>query len=133
MNKHIQRMLNKKIACVGSESNGQPYIKAMVVTKREGAGVFYFDSNHSSRRAAQWRENPRACIYFTSGPIYRGVMLSGTMEIIDDLELKKQHWKPSKKSIYKDGGVNDPDYCILKFTATKGNYYSMYEIEDFDI
>ena len=30
-------------------------------------------------------------------------------------------------------GVADPDYCILKFTAEKGRYYSNFKSEDFDI
>jgi len=132
MNKHIKRLLNKKIAFVGSEADGKPYIKSMLVCKHEGSNVFYFDSNNGSNRAKHWKENPAACIYFYGKPIYRGVMLSGTMEIINDMELKKLHWKPGMKHIYK-GGVTDPDYCILKFTADKGRYYSMFKSEDFEI
>jgi len=132
MNAKIQGLLDKKIAFVGSESEGKPYIKAVIITNREGNDTFYFDSNHDSLRAEHWKRNPNACLYFYGTPIYRGVMLSGTMEIIDDLEIKKQQWKRSKQSIYK-AGVTDPDYCIMKFTATKGRYYSMYETEDFDI
>jgi general stress protein 26 len=45
---------------------------------------------------------------------------------------KKQHWKRSMKYIYKDG-VTDPDYCILKFTATNGRYYSMLRSQDLEI
>jgi general stress protein 26 len=124
--------LKKKIAFVGSESGGKPYIKAMLVSRREDNNIFYFDSNNGSNRAAQWKENPVACVYFYGRPIYRGVMLSGTMEIINDMEMKNRHWKPSMKSIYK-GGVTDPDYCILRFTATSGRYYSMFQSEDFEV
>ena len=129
MNKQTKRLLKKKIAFVGSEDQGRPSIKAMLVSRREGNSIFYFDSNNSSQSAARWRENPNACIYFYSGFIYRGVMLSGTMEIINDMELKKRRWKKSMKSIYK-GGVTDPDYCILKFTAKTGRSYFMYQCED---
>jgi general stress protein 26 len=133
MNKHIKRLLKKKMAFVGSESDGNPYIKAMIVSRREGNNIFYFDSNNGSTRVAQWKENPNACIYFYGKLIYRGVMLSGTMEIINDMELKKKHWKWPMKFIYKNGGVTDPDYCILKFTAANGRYYSMYKSEDFSL
>lgn len=132
MNKYIKRLLNMKIAFAGSESNGTPYIKAMLVSRRESGNIFYFDSNNGSNRVAQWLKNPNACIYFYGRPIYRGVMLTGTMEIINDMELKRAYWKPSMKSIYK-GGVTDPDYCILKFTADKGRYYAMFKSEDFEI
>jgi general stress protein 26 len=132
INKYIKRLLNKKIAFAGSEASGRPYIKAMLVSRREGGSVFYFDSNNGSARAAQWSKNPNACVYFYGRPIYRGVMLSGKMEIINDIETKKQYWKRTMKSIYK-GGVTDPDYCILKFTADSGRYYSMFKSEDFEI
>ena len=132
MNKQTKRMMKKKIAIVGSVDQGKPSIKAMVVTRREDGGVFYFDSNHSAQTVASWKECPSACVYFCDRLIYRGVKLSGTMEIIDDMALKEQHWKPSKKAIYK-GGAADPDYCILKFTATGGRYYFMYQVEDFEI
>ena len=104
----------------------------MLISRREGGNVFYFDSNNGSSRVAQWKENPAACVYFYGKPIYRGVMLTGKMEIINDMEMKKRHWKPGMKHIYKDG-VTDPDYCILKFTASGGRYYSMLRSEDFEI
>ncbi|HCC35621.1 MAG TPA: pyridoxamine 5'-phosphate oxidase [Ruminococcaceae bacterium] len=132
MNKHIERLLEGKIAFTGSESEGQPFIKAMLVARREGGNIFYFDSNNGSVRAAQWQQNPNACLYFYGKPIYRGVQLIGKMEIINDIALKRAHWKVSMNSIYK-GGVNDPDYCILKFTASKGRYYSMLASEDFEL
>ena len=28
-------------------------------------------------------------------------------------------------------GVTDPDYCVLKFTAERGRYYSNFKSEDF--
>jgi len=129
MNKHIQKLLKKKLAFVGSVDESEPFIKCMMVSKRED-NIFFFDSNNASVRAAHWKKNPNACLYFYGGPIYRGVMLSGTMEIINDMELKKAHWKPLMKFVYK-GGVTDPDYCILKFIAKKGRYYYMYKSEDF--
>ena len=132
MNTHVTQLLKKKIAFVGSESGGNPYVKAMLVSRREGDAVFYFDSNNGSTRVAHWMENPGACIYFYGKPIYRGVMLTGRMEIINDIAMKTRYWKPSMSTIYK-GGVTDPDYCILKFTATAGRYYSMFQSEDFTL
>ena len=134
MNKHIKRLLNKKVAFVGSVDVDKPFIKAMLVSEREGNNVFYFDTNWSAIRIAQWKENPNACIYFlcSSLPIYRGVLLTGTIEIIDDINVKKRHWNIFSKIYYK-GGVTDPDYCILKFTATSGRYYSRLKSEDFKL
>ena len=133
MNRHIERLLKRKVAFVGSEFKGKPYIKAMLVSEREGGNVFYFDTNHSTARVAQWRENPNACVYFSKNslPVYRGVMLNGTIELTDDAERKKRHWNIFSK-IYYPNGVTDPDYCIAKFTAQSGRYYAGLKSEDVD-
>lgn len=34
---------------------------------------------------------------------------------------------------YYPGGVSDPDYCVLKFTAMSGRYYSNFVSEEFDV
>jgi general stress protein 26 len=131
MDKQITKLLKNHIAFAGSaEINGQPYIKAMLVNHRKN-NVFYFDSNNSSVRVTQWAENPKACVYFYAAPFYKGVMLTGVMEIINDLDLKKKHWKPSMKFVYS--GVDDPDYCILKFTAKNGRYYEGLKSTDFTL
>ncbi len=35
--------------------------------------------------------------------------------------------------MYYKEGVTDPDYCVLRFTAFKGRYYSNFKSEDFEI
>lgn len=130
MNKRAKRLLGGKIAFVGSVAGSEPHIKAMLVARREGDNVFYFDSNNGSQRVAHWLVNPNACVYFFVKPNYCGVMLTGEMEIINDPEMKRLHWKPGMKMIYKDG-VTDPDYCILRFTARSGRYYCNLHSEDF--
>ena len=128
------RLANKKIAFVGSvNQNNAPNIKAMIVAKHEGLKTFYFASNNSAMRTEHYKQNNSACIYFKGGPIYKGLMLEGTMEILNDEKIKKQIWQNSFKSAYKNGGVNDPDYCVLKFTAKTGRYYYWFETESFEI
>jgi general stress protein 26 len=132
--KKALKLANNKIAFVGSvNENNEPNIKAMLVEKHNGLKTFYFASNNSAMRTEQYKHNDNACIYFYSGLIYKGLMLEGVMEILNDEESKKLIWKNSLKYIYKDGGVNDPDYCVLKFTANSGRYYYKYETESFKI
>ncbi|MFG6345363.1 MAG: pyridoxamine 5'-phosphate oxidase family protein [Lachnospiraceae bacterium] len=49
-------------------------------------------------------------------------MLVGTMEVLQDAEIKQELWHPGD-TMYYSGGVTDPDYCVLKFTAVKGRHY----------
>jgi general stress protein 26 len=60
-------------------------------------------------------------------------MLEGTMEVLNDPENKKLIWQNGMKSIYKNGGVSDSDYCVLKFTAKRGRYYYWLESESFEV
>ena len=47
-------------------------------------------------------------------------------------EAKEKIWREGDEMYYKEG-VTDPDYCVLKFTAVKGRYYSNFKSVDFEI
>lgn len=124
----------QKTAYLGSvDHDGFPNIKAMLQPrKREGIKTFYFSTNTSSMRVSQYKENERACVYFCDRRFFRGVMLRGTMKILTDLPIKKEIWQEGD-TIYYPGGVSDPDYCVLRFTALSGRYYSNFHSEEFTI
>ena len=128
------KLAKNKIAFVGSiNENNAPNIKAMLVAKRDGLKTFYFASNNSAVRTGQYIKNNKSCIYFYGGLIYKGLMLEGIMEVLNDIDNKKLIWKNGMKSVYKNGGINDPDYCVLKFTAKNGRYYYWYKTETFEL
>jgi general stress protein 26 len=115
------------------DADGYPCTKAMLPPrKREGIRHFYFTTNTSSMRVAQYRENPKACIYFCDKRFFRGVMLKGTMEVLEDISSKEMIWRDGD-TMYYPGGVTDPDYCVLKFTARSGRYYANFHSESFKI
>lgn len=59
-------------------------------------------------------------------------MLIGTMEVLEDAESKEMIWQKGD-TMYYPKGVTDPDYCVLKFTAQSGRYYSNFHSESFEI
>lgn len=131
----IGNLIEKRgVSFVGSvDSDGFPNMKAMMAPrKREGIREFWFTTNTSSMRVAQYRSNPNACIYFYDGRFFRGVMLKGTMEILEDSDSKEMIWRDGDTRYYAEG-VTDPDYCVLKFTARSGRYYSGSGSEDFAV
>lgn len=123
-----------KTAFIGSvDESGFPAIKAMLQPrKREGIKVFYFTTNTSSMRVRQYLTNNKACIYFCDNRFFRGAMLRGTMEVLTDAESKEMIWQEGD-TVYYPGGVTAPDYCVLKFTATSGRFYSNFRSEEFSI
>lgn len=109
------------------DEQGFPNTKAMLAPrKREGLHTFYFTTNTSSMRVAQYRQNPKACLYFCDRRFFRGVMLIGTMAVLEDAESKAMIWQEGD-TMYYPGGVTDPDYCVLRFTAQSARYYSNFK------
>lgn len=123
-----------KTAFIGSvDEQGYPNIKAMLQPrKREGIKEFYFSTNTSSMRVKQFMNDIKACVYFCDRRFFRGVMLRGTMEVLTDIESKSMIWHEDD-TMYYPKGVTDPDYCVLKFTAVSGRFYSNFRSEDFEI
>lgn len=124
----------QKTAFISSvDEDGFPNMKAMLAPrKREGIKEIYFTTNTSSMRVEQYRKDPKACVYFCDNRFFRGVMLKGTMEVLEDQESKEMIWLPGD-TMYYPLGVTDPDYCVLKFTANSGRYYSNFKSENFQI
>ena len=127
----IDKQKNAFIASV--DGDGFPNMKAMLSPrKRNGIQEFWFSTNTSSMRVAQYRENPKASVYFYDKRFFRGVMLKGTMEVLEDTAAKEEIWE-SGDTMYYPKGVTDPDYCVLKFTAHSGRYYSNFKSEYFEV
>lgn len=115
------------------DADGFPITKAMLRPReREGIKTFWFSTNTSSNKVKCFRQNNKASIYFVDRRFFRGVSLVGTVEVLETQEAKERIWQMGDTMYYKKG-VTDPDYCVLKFTATKGRYYSNFKSEDFEI
>lgn len=131
----IGNLIDKQnTAFVGSiDSGGYPETKAMLPPReREGIRVFYFTTNTSSMRVKHYRAHSQACVYFMDRRFFRGVMLKGSMEVREDVAAKEMIWREGDE-LYYPGGVTDPDYCVLRFTAECGRYYSNFSSEDFAV
>ena len=115
------------------DENDFPQMRAMLQPReREEIKVFYLTTNTSSKKVSCFKENPKASLYFVDKRFFRGVCLSGTIEVLETEEAKERIWRAGDEQYYSLG-VTDPDYCVLKFTAQKGRYYSNYHSEDFEI
>lgn len=115
------------------DEEGYPITKAMLKPReRQGIKEFWFSTNTSSNKIKFYKENPKASIYFLDKRFYRGVSLVGTMEVLEDEQSKERIWQEGD-TMYYPLGVTDPDYCVLKFTATNGRYYSNFKSVDFEV
>lgn len=133
---HIIEFIQKqKTIFIGSvDEEGFPNMKAMFTPRKIEGNCFYFSTNTSSMRSQQYMENPKASIYvYSRGRFkYEGIMLIGTMEVLQDDDIKQEIWHTGDTMYYKQG-VTDPDYCVLKFTAIKGRHYCDLKTESFNL
>lgn len=116
---------NSSVAYVGSVNGaGFPQIKGMLVFEHEDLRVQYFSTNMSSKRAKQFLDNPKACVYYVDDTKdkYKGALFTGIIEVCTDHETKAMLWRDGCE-IYYPAGIDDPDYCVYKFTAETVNYY----------
>lgn len=107
-----------------SSVNGQgyPQVKAMLVLEHESAAVHYFSTNTSSRRVAQFRENPKASVYYCDPERFMGALFTGHMRVRTDAQARESLWREGFERYYPKG-VADEDYAVLEFTAETVNYY----------
>ena len=104
------------------DENEYPNAKNMFRAKNEGLHTFWFSTNTSAIRTGHWLKRPKSSVYFLDAMDFHGLMLTGQMQVCMDDETKQAFWKQGDE-IYYPLGPTDPDYCILRFNADKGNYY----------
>lgn len=115
------------------DDEGYPVTKAMLKPrKRNGIKEIWFSTNTSSNKVKFLRNNNKAGVYFVDKRFFRGLSLIGNVEILETAEAKESIWQDGDEIYYKKG-VTDSDYCVLKFTATRGRFYSNFKSEDFEI
>jgi len=111
------------IALVGSNGeDGHPWIKAMLKMETEDLKTVWFSTNTASKRVSQLRADPRAGVYFVDFSDWMGLMLIGEVELLTDSESRKRLWRDGYEQYYPLG-LEDPDYTVLRFSATSANYY----------
>ena len=131
----LQKRVKKYILCA-IDSEGYPTAKAVLPSKdREHLGDLFFVTNTNSNYVRDILKNSKASVYFFNPILFKGCLLKGEMTICNDRAVKAKLWKSSYKSAYPnpEQTYDDPDFCVLKFRAIHGRFYSMFKTFDFDL
>ncbi len=75
--------------------------------------MIYVSTNTSSSKIHQIEGDPRVSVYYCNPKQFRGVMLAGDIEIVEDPEVKKALWNKGWERYYP-AGSGDPDYTVLR-------------------
>lgn len=122
----------KSVVVCSVDGEGYPNAKAMLKLENDGLNTFYFSTNMSAKRTGQFSVNPGSCVYAFDPETFQGLMLKGKMTVCTDRESRERLWREGFE-MYYPSGIDDPDYCVLKFEAKQGNYYHGLQNETFDI
>lgn len=130
----IINLIDRQDVCFLSflDQNGFPTVRTMLnPRKRQGIKEFYLTTNTSSQKVQALFAEPKAGLYFYDRNLYRSLALTGTVEIINDQAVKNEVWRDMDTIFYENN--TDPDYCVIKFTATRARLYQDYSSTDFTI
>ena len=97
---------------------------ASIVDKARAAGLEFIHDIVEQ----PWQQR---VVRFYDSRAFRAALLNGTMEVLHDSASKELIWRTGDEMYYPKG-VNDPDYCVLRFTATSGRYYANFTSVDFE-
>jgi general stress protein 26 len=129
----LQLVERSQICLLGTNGeDGFPNIKAMMNAKHEGMSKIWFSTNTHSKRVQQLKRDNRACVYYVDEKDFKGLMLTGTIQILQDPKSRRMLWSDGDERYYPLG-VEGPDYSVLCFTARKGNYYHRLKNITFEI
>lgn len=107
------------ITLASIDENGYPRPVAMIKVKNEGDAI-YVSTGTSSAKTAHFRANPKAGVSVVEG--YNSIVYTGEVEIVADPEVKRALWGEWMRDFFP-GGVEDPEYCVLKFIPKAATYW----------
>ena len=99
---------------------------------QENPFTIYISTNTSSSKVAHLNQNPRMCVYFVDAEDFKGLMLGGSAEIINDMEIKGKIWLDWWTRYYPKG-LEDPDYTLLRMVPTNARFYYKLNQVNFDL
>lgn len=118
--KAAQMVAAAQVITVASiDENGYPRPVAMVKLKDE-EGAIYVSTGTSSAKTAHFKANSKAGISIVEGG--NSIVYTGKMEIVTDEAVKRSFWGDWMLDHFP-GGVEDPEYCVLKFTPQSATYW----------
>lgn len=118
--KAAQMVATAQVITVASvDENGYPRPVPMVKLKDEN-GAIYVSTGTSSAKTAHFKANPKAGVSIMKGE--SSIVYTGEMEIVTDDTVKRSLWSDWMLSHFP-GGVEDPEYCVLKFTPQSATYW----------
>lgn len=126
----LKVMNTAKAVYLATTSDQGPRVRALVNLRRRWAYpkpsrtarredfTVYLATSRASDKIAEITADPRVSVYYSRPLLFRGVMLCGKAEILDDQDLKAALWSNDWRIYWPDGPAN-PDYVVVRLRPTE--------------
>lgn len=104
---------------------GYPSASMITAAKAYGTSWIAFCTGINANKTNRVRKDPRACVYLFENKSFSGISLIGKIEILTDLETKKQMWYDELAEHFN--GPDDEGLCVLMFKPERYNIFIDYQ------
>jgi len=99
------------------DSDGYPTAATISPCMIDGIRSVTFCTGMGSNWVKRIEKCDRASVCFNSEEKQYNITLVGTIEIVTDIEIKKEAWFDGMGYYFK--GPDDPGFCVLRFTTKR--------------
>ena len=85
--------------------------------------MILFGTNTSSTKIPDIKTNSAVSVYYCNPETWKGVMFGGDIENVEDINLKRDLWHDDWDKYYT-GGIDDPDYTVLRLYPNSAKGWS---------
>lgn len=108
-------MEGAEVAAISSiDEDGYPRTATISSLKTEGINIAWFSTGTSSNKTKNFQRNCKGSVCYSLNG--NNVTLNGNVTIIEDKNIKAELWQDWFIDHFPLG-IDDPEYCILKFEA----------------
>lgn len=104
---------------------GYPSASMITASRADGTNWIAFCTGIGANKPNRIRKDPRACIYLFENKSFSGISLTGKIEIITDLEIKRKMWYDELADNFN--GPEDNGLCVLMFKPERYNIFIEYQ------
>jgi general stress protein 26 len=103
-------------------SNGSPHSRPMATRKADGDSQLWFFTDTNTDKVDAIHENNNVCVSYVDPDGQRYVSVSGTAQLLNNPEKKKEFWDPLYKAWFPRG-LDDPKLVLIRVLINAAEYW----------
>jgi len=119
-----------EITLASVNENGYPRICVLEKIKSDGIKKIWCSTGLEGTKTKHFNANPKASVCFWKGG--DSVTLIGKVTVRTDRQIREEMWLDWFIE-HLPGGIDDPNYCILEFSAEEATLYINGEFVTLDV